>query len=375
MNSPDRSVLLETREVSLEVLERELAALWTSGGETSSAIKACALNLIVVIEGPSFDTLLAECIGDITVDHPGRAFLIAMERSTARESLSTWVSARCSIPSPGERQVCSEQIMIEASGSAVARVPSIVRSLLVPDVPTVLLWKTHADQDDTVLQALLGISDRVVNDSAEDTAPEKSIPVWDNLVNQYDGRVSSGDLAWTHLDDWRAILAQMVQPLHMRSLLENISSINVEYTISVKPFHSGLSQSLLLAGWLCSRLEWHQVQPIQFTGDAEWKVNYRRGEGPISFETKRSTREAWGPGGILLLKLQTLDGRTLALVSDEAGFLHSSFREGDTLISSSVHPLREPTDHALLSREMDVLDRDFHYERALASAAGSLRNR
>src|SRR5512142_1810636 len=151
MNPPPQSVLLEApKEVSLAHLEHELTQLWkeTESGRGDSirpVVRACTMNLIVVTEDEAGADAIASMVGEVTLEHPARIFLVVVDRKAQEASLDAWISARCTIPEPGQEQVCCEQITFVGRGRDVDKITSAVTSLLVPDVPTMLLWKTSID--------------------------------------------------------------------------------------------------------------------------------------------------------------------------------------------------------------------------------------
>src|SRR5512141_2788976 len=116
MDAPQLTVLLEApKEVSLAQLEQELTQLWKEaesghGDSIRPVIRACTMNLIVVTEDEKGADALATMVGEVTLEHPARIFLVVLDRGAKEASLDAWISARCAIPEPGEEQVCCEQI-------------------------------------------------------------------------------------------------------------------------------------------------------------------------------------------------------------------------------------------------------------------------
>src|SRR5512133_3600659 len=112
--SPQQTVLLEApREVSLADLEQELTQLWKEaesghGDSFRPVTRACTMNLIVVTEDETGSDAVAAMVGDVTLEHPARIFLVVLDRKAQESSLNVWISARCAIPEPGREQVCCE---------------------------------------------------------------------------------------------------------------------------------------------------------------------------------------------------------------------------------------------------------------------------
>ena len=210
-------------------------------------------NLIVITENEHDLDELANMVGDVTVEHPARIFLVAANRRKGTPKLDAYISARCSLPVPGGKQVCCEQISLLADGPEANKIPSIVTSLLVSDVPSVLLWKARVDVRDTMLHSLAKVVNRVLIDSSEDSAPEPALLAWRSLMRAHGTHTTFGDLAWTHLVAWRSILANAFNPPDMRPQLGAyaITTVTVTLLLDDNPRNIRASaESLLLAAWL-----------------------------------------------------------------------------------------------------------------------------
>jgi hypothetical protein len=124
------------KEVDVTAIEKELTQLWKQAAEDTASgdapvVRACSLNLVIFTEGADRASGLEEIVSQITVDHPSRIFLISANRDAARPNMEAWVSARCSLPAPGGKQVCCEEINLVVSGTDANKVPSIVKPDLI----------------------------------------------------------------------------------------------------------------------------------------------------------------------------------------------------------------------------------------------------
>jgi glucose-6-phosphate dehydrogenase assembly protein OpcA len=326
------------------------------------------MNLIVFAEDESRADDIANMVGEVTIEHPSRIFLITANRRSASPLLDSWISARCSLPVPGGKQVCCEEINLTANGTEANKVPSIVTSLLVSDVPTVLLWKTNVDVKDRVFQSLIEISDRVLIDSSEEQNPESALVAWRQVMKAQNSHAAFCDLAWTHLTRWRTLLAQAFQPLEMRAAFPAIDAVDVTYSSTRVPPHSGLSQSLLLIGWLTHVLHWscvHALRRVEI-GTYVSKLRYEQQAiniriGPVA------PNPAWA-GGIesimihagsrMLLHVHSTDRRDAIRVVTQTP---DHLSEEETISSHDEH------ESELVSRELEVLHRDRMYEESVGT--------
>ncbi len=371
-----KTVLLDVpKEVDIESIEQELVQLWKGAGEgSSSVVRACSLNLVIFTEGEGRTSGLEEMVGQITLDHPGRIFLIVADRRSAHPGMDVWVSARCSLPVSGEKQVCCEEINVTVSGTETRKVPSIVTSLLVPDVPTILLWRAMLNTRDTLLELLSQISERVLIDSSEELNPLESLVMWSTFMRERKCRAACGDLAWTHLTRWRGLLAQAFQPSETRAHLATLDHITVEYTSTRTPMHSGLSQSFLVSAWLSHVLRWVPVRPFREEDVGVFTAKLRHGEQAVTIHLSDTPLREARPGGIESISLHSTTGGELVLRSvggrEDCILLRSSLpgspaRE-DILM---VHPQTEPE---LVSKELEVLYNDPMFESAMSILAKML---
>lgn len=363
-------LLAEPKEVDVVAIERELATLWKEAGVSGSdaaapIVRACALNFLVITDDERQLDPLAEMAGEVTVEHPARIFLIATGREAARPQLDAWISARCTLPAPGAKQVCCEQINLIASGTERQKIPSIVTSLLVPDVPTVVLWKSRVDAHDAVLKELTGIADRILMDSSDDASPVQSMVAWEGFL-QADRHTTFGDLAWTHLTPWRSVVANAFNPPEMRAQLERISSLTLAYSSTVQPPHSGLSQALLFAAWMARKLGWTTIKPFSAKGAGSDVAELRSGEQTVRVSlVPVSARENF-PGAIESVAVGTNTNATLTFAATaHAHCVRLTKRLDASTSDEMVTVMSDKSEAMLVAQELEVVRRDAEYESVL----------
>lgn len=379
MSGGQQSILLDPpREVDVTAIERELTQLWKNATEDPTSgdapvVRACSLNLIIFTEGTERASGLEEIVSRITVDHPGRIFLISADRHAATPGVEAWVSARCSLPLPGGKQVCCEEINLSVNGTDANRIPSIVTSLLVPDIPTVLIWKAGFDAKDNVLHMLTRLADRVLIDSSEELHPEASLAGWSGFIDEHTGQTAFGDLAWTHLTQWRTLLARAFQPAEVRAHLASLDVVTIEYSATRVPLHSGLSQSLLAGAWLAHALRWVLVHPFNEEGNGGFVATFSRDERAIAVRLKPAPPHDGYPGGIESITLHTPRGGEISYRSmerEDCVLQQSSLSGGST--GETVLSIHYQTEAELVSRELEVLYNDPVFESSMAMLAAVL---
>jgi glucose-6-phosphate dehydrogenase assembly protein OpcA len=374
IQSPQSVLLEKPQKVDIAAIERDLTQLWKAASTPTAeesvppVIRACTLNFIVVMQGAGDLDATAELAGNVTIEHPSRLFLVALGDPSGGSSLESWISARCSLPVPGRSQVCCEQVNLVACGAAVDSVPNIITSLLVPDVPSVVLWNLPAGTYEGFLQSLLSVVDRALIDSSGETSPADLLCAWHRLhKNSAVSRATFGDLAWTHLTAWRSLTARMFQPDGMRKILSRITRMEIRYSVSTTPHHSGLSQALLYTAWLAQRIGWTLVDGTGRRGPKDFLYEFTvPGCGSVHVQVTPTLAESEGPGGIEAVLIMAGDSVVLSL---ELQFGRDSVRSRRQLSGSSVEasiiPLTDQSESSVLARELEVVTGDALYESAL----------
>ncbi len=378
--SSETLLIEKPRHVDVAAIETELAHLWkpipnAGAGEGNPVVRACSANLVVVADDISIIHQLEPVLDDITADHPARIFLVLTERNATSPRLDAWISARCSLPVPGSSQVCCEQINLAAQGTDIDKIPSVITSLLVPDVPAILLWKSRIDQHEAVLPLLVEIADRVLVDTSVDRNPLTSVAFWLSSINRHSRRTSFGDLAWSDGEEWRFALAEIFDPPDMRNSLREIDRIEISYSVSRMPYKSGLGASMLLAGWLASRLQWTPLRELAMQSGL-YTATVRSGEHAISIALKERQETENPAGSITGVRIHCANGLEMSAEEDVlhrciAMTVHSASGE----VSRHFIPADLSSAAVVLGKELDDLYHDKLYELALAALVNTVLGR
>ena len=135
-----------SKGIDVDRIEMELASMWSKAscsenGTTSSGVtRACTLNLIVYTTPSDDRAELDQMLNQVSERHPGRILILVADRETKEPKLEAYVSTRCRLLGASSKQICGEQVTIEAGGPIVETVATAVAPLLVPDVRVYLWW-------------------------------------------------------------------------------------------------------------------------------------------------------------------------------------------------------------------------------------------
>ena len=233
-------------------LESDLKSMWKRAGEDSPAhagaiYRAALANLVVPLD-PPFGPKLAPVLVEVTRRHPSRLFSIGGGAGAKGTGLSARIGAICHRRESGGGLVCSEQVVLDSDAASTALIPSAIRSLLIGDLPSILLH-FHPRLDLPWVQELMTMADMILVDSCL-APPGRETETWRFVEREGSRRVH--DLAWARLAPWRAILAEVFDGKEYLPALPTIRAVEIGFEGAGNPPPS----VWLLAGWLSSRLGW-----------------------------------------------------------------------------------------------------------------------
>lgn len=232
-------------------IERELRAMWKSAAPSKGALYRAALANVIVPLDAATHAPLDPVLVELTRRHPSRLF--RLERggggaSAPSEDLLARASAYCHLRQGGGGTICSEQIVLSSSPRTDALVPSAVASLLVGDLPVILL-RLDGDREPESWRALEEMSDIVLEDSSTRDDAASMAAVWRRIGSR--GSHGARDIAWARLAPWRELLAEVVDQPAAGKAIPGLRDVAIHYGGAAPP-----AGAWLLAAWIASRLGW-----------------------------------------------------------------------------------------------------------------------
>lgn len=186
-------------------------------------------------------------------EHPSR-ILIVVRDPEAEDGLDAELHT--------ESEARGDLIVLTMRGRTVEHPGSVLRPLLVPDLPVVVWWPNEAPED---LQAdrIGKLADRRITDALGAEDPTQAI-----IDRAYYHSPGDSDLAWTRTTPWRALLAAALDQVR-----QPVTAATVEAATDNAP-------ASLLAAWLELRLG-VEVEVIQTEGPGITAVRLQTSAGPI----------------------------------------------------------------------------------------------
>jgi glucose-6-phosphate dehydrogenase assembly protein OpcA len=272
------------KEEWMRLWKESVAATPTSDGHP--ATRNSVLNLIVFTRRTATAAKVDGALGDLCRQHPARVLLLIAEPASESSGMRAWVNLSCYQDRQRWGQNTSEQATIEATGTAVNYLPGLVLSLLAANLPVFMWWADAPSVEHPLFDRLVGISDRMIVDSAEFERLEGNLSTLARISRSRHYRCAVSDLNWQRLGPWRELTAQFFDPVPLQPYLRGISHLLIEYagheangqTVGV----SNPAQALLLVGWMASVLGWSLVPGQQKKSGGTYHLELRNeSERPV----------------------------------------------------------------------------------------------
>ncbi|MFN2597696.1 MAG: glucose-6-phosphate dehydrogenase assembly protein OpcA [Pyrinomonadaceae bacterium] len=368
-SQPDPPNATQTHGVDVASLEKQLAAMWRETAKAEPGVtRVCLANLVVYAPDEASRAGLGELLEEIAEHTPSRVVILHADRESEFR-LDAHVSSRCRESEKGRRQVCCEQVTLEAGGAALASLASAVEPLLLSDVPTFLWWKDIPHYEDKLFARLVEMSDRVLIDSAAFDHPHADLTRVARLINERADVTRLSDLNWGRLTAWRSLVAGFWDVPEYRAHLDALDSVRLEFSPPALAPEEFACQALLVAGWLASRLGWKVSGGKPARSGDTLRVALDAGGRAIELELRAAGVSH--EGNLRRVTLRDAKGAAeFYAVADESGArLETCARIGAARRVGRVLAYEAKTEGQRLSRELSILARDEVYEQAVASAA------
>jgi glucose-6-phosphate dehydrogenase assembly protein OpcA len=323
--------------LSPDQILRGLAELWVTLGKQGQpetgmgVLRACSLNLIVVADESDDFQALGETVAALMPEHPARAMTIRL-RAAADAEVQGRVFSQCWMPFGQRRQICCEQIEILASQETLEDALALAAAVAAPDLPVVAWCRSARLVERPDFRKLLQPASRVVVDSAQSVDAKSALV---RLAQLSANGVPLGDLAWTRLTRWRAMLAQSFENRDLRTRLAGTVQIGVAYGGTPAPV-----TARYMGAWLADSLQTAGVPAV------------------LSLVPEGSAPEGQ------LVRVQLTSDRMQTQLSYRDSRLTV---DGDGIRHCASLPMA--TDYSLMREELAIAGRDLIFERTLRAAA------
>ncbi len=231
-------------------IQSQLRRSWAPpSGDGPAMTRVTTMNLVVASTNPESIEHYAHIVDDVAQTIPARTLLVSLDTANPVSDLQGEATAVSSL-SEGSN-VCSERIQLRATGETSLRIASVVEALLVPELPTAVVWLGRVHVNDPTLQAMAALAQRFILDTEYTSIT--SLLAFAKWTGEENGQTFVADIAWTRLSPWQELVARFFDR-DAAPLAEGIEEL--ELTQASESGAKLGSEGALMLGWLGSRLGW-----------------------------------------------------------------------------------------------------------------------
>lgn len=365
-------------DVDVTTVERAIPHLWaqmTGEEESRRAVRTAVLNLVVYTDSMDVAQHVAGQLDEMRGRRPSRVIILVSDRLCSECTVDAEVSVICHDRTQSGGALCSERLIVTAHGRAADHVASIVIPLLLPELPTYLLWPGQPPFRHRMFRRLLAMADQVVIDSSQFRSPGDGFADVSQLCA---GEQGVNDFHWARLTPWREIIAQFFDSPSCLPYLSHVRSLRIEFGTGGNAA-SVTSGTLLLLGWMASHLGWTPETTLDGLATRDLTLAVLHGERLIPIDLRFSDRGEGAAGRLMAIELWAQPpGEPPARFSVERtddlqhARVITAIQEGQEI--NRVVPLGLKTDVELLGDELDLAGHDRLYE-VVVEMAGQLAGR
>lgn len=361
----------ETVGLDPEKVLQALTHAWqqraTVGGE-DALVRASTLNLLIYSPGPELAREVQDLLPVVVEKHPCRVIHIQAQPAATESVLRAWTEVHTVALGQGVRQLCCEQVTIDAQGDSVIGLEGAVMPLLDPELPVYLWWRGDPPFEGELFERLVETADCMVFDSADFGEPDEDLEWLADLVATQPFEIAYSDVNWARLTAWRALTAQFFDGIEYRDHLRRISSVRIGYAEPGARDGRVSAQAWLLLGWLASRLGWRVHTPPQRGEDGVTQLVLRSGENEVTVRFRCDDAVFAGLHGVTELHMeagpQPVTHFRVELLP-ESGCARTLIACQDASCIERVVKMEETQAGLLIGREFAAPGRDALYEDAL----------
>jgi glucose-6-phosphate dehydrogenase assembly protein OpcA len=384
--------LWEQPDTTVRAVAGHLASLWDAPvrpeAEGDAVVtekglphaRASVLNLIVTVTDEAAADRVVRTLLGLGVRHPSRAIVLVPQPWAGKDGIDARISTHCHDNPGGGERVCYEEVVLTVRGEAATHLSGIVAPLLIHDLPTHVWWPGDPPFRDGVFDQLVEFGDRVLVDSSDFDDLLGGLRRLANL-RRHSG---VGDLSWERLAWWQELTAQFFDAPRFRRYLPNLSRLRIRYAVAppsssrrdeadeIAPgVPAPMSEALLYAGWIATRLGWKRYRTLSPLEDGAFRLRLEGRHEMVELDLQPVETDEVRPGDLVSVRLRSL-GETGAaeFIIDRDGedAMVATNADGMTALLRRVG-MESRRESELLSAQltMDVVDPI--YEDALRAAA------
>lgn len=276
------------------LIDKELTRIWDSLQGTNK-MRACLFNLILYTQKNARAEYIRTLTQKVIERFPSRVIFVTVDKSASEDSLNAKVSIMTG--AKGEFDVVCDLIELDATKTSEKRIPFLILSHILPDLPVYLLWAENPILENPLSHELDTFATRMIFDS--ETTDNLSLFAKALVQHKKEAGCDIADLNWARTENWRELLVATFHSEERLKMLKKAKTIKITYNSRETKFfcHTRI-QAVYLQGWLATQLEWKLTE---VKGDS---FSY----GPISVQLEAAENPDLSPGTIISLEIFTAGG-------------------------------------------------------------------
>ena len=173
--------------------------------------RAATLNLIAATRTKADADRVRQTISALSDIYPSRATVLIADPAQdtgAAPGMDVRVDLLEQEAARGRPVIVFECVSVDVSTENERQLASIASPLLVPDLPDFLWWAADTGQSGSLFSELVGISDRLVVDSAISQHAAGAMQRLHAFASDPGDHPALSDFAWARLAPWRRLTTQ-----------------------------------------------------------------------------------------------------------------------------------------------------------------------
>lgn len=278
-------------DIQIENIDAELSKI----GKTR--VRASLFNLIIFAQNEQRANEL-RTIAQATVEKfPCRILFIRQKSNVENHFHARLEPEPLNIP---KENLCCDQILIEASADQLSRVPYLIMSYIVPDVPVHLLWGQDPLEEKIIMPHLQRFATRLIYD-AGCTSNIQRFSQKILSLNERQPNLECADIDWIQTGGWRNIVRQVFDSPASLERLDLNKGIQIRYNA----IQNKEAQPLYLTAWLAAQLQWRFLR--QEKNSELRQLAFHNGTNEFTVTIRAEVNPDFTPGSILQIEVASND--------------------------------------------------------------------
>lgn len=225
--------------VDASALRKQLAESWRTLGkqESGAVLRACSMTFLVMADSNEDPQELGATLAGLNHEHPSRTILLRLHENESG-AIDGRVEVTCWMPAGKRQQICSEQIVLDASPDTVDQMERVILALTVPDLPVVAWCRCPG----LISPTLLRLANKVIIDGRARPSGAAALRTLSRLKGS---PFFVADLAWTRITRWREILYSLFLTPQFAGRAVEVREVEIASAGKETP-----ATAVYLAGWL-----------------------------------------------------------------------------------------------------------------------------